>query len=588
MTDASTAYAVAECILSAVSTFHRRFAEITHRARDRFLGRDWQGMRSDALERLELYGDSVDRTVTLLRDRFGEVVDDRDVWVSARSRYAGWITGRPTRELDETFFNSMTRRILVTVGVDAAVEFVDDGRGAEGEEDPGGFRTFPVQGDIRQALQAVAAGTGLSLADESLRPALERVAGKVRRRLGGDSARLLRIETLEGLFYRGQGAYLIGRLVREGAPPLPMVLAFRHPPEGVALDAVLLDEDSVSILFSFTRSAFHVICPHPGATVGFLRTLLPHKLVGELYSAIGHFKHAKTELYRDLLAYTESCGEDRFSEAPGAPGMVMIVFAMPHHDLVIKLIRDRFQRPKTTTRRQVIDQYAYVFKHYRAGRLVEAQEFEFLSIDRCWFAEDLLETLLKEAGRTVRLSGTDVVIRHAYVERRVTPLDLYLQNAAEAEAAAAVADFGEAIRDLAVSNIFPGDLLLKNFGVTRHGRVVFYDYDELCPLTDCRFRSLPQARSDYEEMADEPWFHVQDNDVFPEEFTPFLGLQDRRKEMLLQQHGDLFRPAFWIEAQQSVRSGTMREVPPYRQADRLFPDRPLQDETPRPTERRDS
>ena len=216
-----------------------------------------------------------------------------------------------------------------------------------------------------------------------------------------------------------------------------------------------------------------------------------------------------------------------------------------------------------------MQKYDLVFRHDRAGRLLEAQTFEGLCFDRCWFTDQLIRKLLSEAGRSVYLKNDEVIIKHAYIERRVTPLDLFLKNAKPGTAKEALVDFGRAIKELALSNIFPGDMLIKNFGVTRHGRVVFYDYDELCLLTDCCFRKLPQARSDDEELASEPWYYVDDNDIFPEEFSEFLGIPTRLNTFFRKHHADLFDPAFWINTQRSIQKGLITHILPYDQAKRL-------------------
>src|SRR5205823_4188377 len=212
----------------------------------------------------------------------------------------------------------------------------------------------------------------------------------------------------------------------------------------------------------------------------------------------------------------------------------------------------RFDFPKDTTPNEVMRRYKLVFEHDRAGRLVEAHEFEHLRIPRNRFEPALLGDLLRAAGQTVRLEGDDVVIAHVYVERRIRPLNIFFAEADAAQIAAAAHDYGQAIKDLAVSNIFPGDVLTKNFGVTRRGRVVFYDYDELCFLTDCNFRDLPQARTYEEEISAEPWFSVRVNDIFPEEFSRFLWFPRVAGDELMQQHGDLFRPKFWRDMQATI------------------------------------
>jgi isocitrate dehydrogenase kinase/phosphatase len=249
--------------------------------------------------------------------------------------------------------------------------------------------------------------------------------------------------------------------------------------------------------------------------------------------------------------------------------MVMVVFDMADYDMVVKLIRDRFDTPKKTTQAHVMEQYEFVFRHYRVGRLIEAHAFEHLSFDRCWFSDNLLDYLTGEAGETVHLVNDRVIIDHAYLERRVTPLDIYLKEESDEKTDAAVVDFGLAIKDMAYANIFPGDMLLKNFGVTRHGRVVFYDYDEIVPLTDCNFRKIPQARTDMDEMADEPWYMIEENDVFPNEFSRFLGLSPRHRELFLSHHADLLATAFWITVQDEIRSGNIRHIRPYQPHCRL-------------------
>jgi isocitrate dehydrogenase kinase/phosphatase len=249
--------------------------------------------------------------------------------------------------------------------------------------------------------------------------------------------------------------------------------------------------------------------------------------------------------------------------------MVMIVFTLPSYDVVFKLIRDQFDQPKESDRCEVMRRYKLVFEHDRAGRLIEAHEFEHLRIPRVRFASTLLDELTRDAAATVRLDGENVIIAHAYVERRVRPLNLFFAQSDAEAAIRAACDYGQAIKDLAASNIFPGDLLTKNFGLTRHGRVVFYDYDELCFLTDCNFREMPQAKSYEEEMSAEPWFSVRETDVFPEEFPNFLAFPEPAREVLMKRHGDLFQPAFWRATQEKLRAGDLPELFPYAQERRL-------------------
>jgi isocitrate dehydrogenase kinase/phosphatase len=395
------------------------------------------------------------------------------------------------------------------------------------------------------------------------------VAERIEARLSGHGGLPIvgRAEIVRSVFYRGQSAYVVG-LLYAGSVRLPMVLSLRHEKGGVVVDAVLLTEDEVSILFSFTRSHFHVAVPRPYDLVRFLGRLMPRKRIAELYIAIGQNKHGKTELYRDLLRHVNATDE-RFDHVPGTKGLVMIVFGMPGYDDVFKVIRDRFPPPKRTTRKSIMEKYRLVSSHDRAGRLIDAQNFQHLEFERSRFGPDLLDELVSEAGRTVQIEDDTVVISHLYVERRVIPLDLFAREAVAPAAEAAVLDYGQAIKDLACTNIFPGDLLTKNFGVTRHGRVVFYDYDELSNLTDVVFREIPEPRDDIEALAEDPWFPVGDRDVFPEEHERFLGLSPRLRQALQERHGDLFEVEAWRAIQHRIDSGELIEIFPYGDEARL-------------------
>src|SRR5690606_28821050 len=155
------------------------------------------------------------------------------------------------------------------------------------------------------------------------------------------------------------------------------------------------------------------------------------------------------------------------------------------------------------------------------------QEFQNLAFARERFSEELIEELRTVAPSLLEEHGKALIIRHLYVERRMTPLNLYLQDATDDQLVDVMDEYGNDIKQLAAANIFPVDMLLKNFGVTRHGRVVFYDYDEIVPLTDCNFRAIPPPRTDEEELSGRPWYTVAPNDIFPEEFSLFFSGNQR-------------------------------------------------------------
>jgi isocitrate dehydrogenase kinase/phosphatase len=559
----------AEWLLRAYEEYTRAFGEITRRAPRRFSECDWHGTRADALERLELYRRRLDPAVRDLESLYGERVSDVALWTEMKDVFARLAENRPDLELAETFFNSASRRIFHTVGVDSRAEFVSseppalplDAAGPVLSSFEGGAGSRTV---LEKVLRDVplAAGWDDLARDAALGAA--RLDAVLTQAWGTPS--FDRLEMVRPVFFRSKGAYLVGRMQR-GDRSRPLVVALLNHDGRVTVDAVLADEDEASIVFSFTRSYFHVECPRPAALVAFLKSLMPKKPVGELYTALGFNKHGKTELYRDLLRHLAS-SDDHFVEAPGAAGMVMIVFTLPSYDVVFKVIRDSFAHPKTTERQDVLDKYRLVFHHTRAGRLADVQEFEHLSFPVDRFDPRLLERLLASAAKTVERRGAEVVLHHLFTERRLTPLDVFLRDAATETAQAAAVDFGEAIRDLAKANIFPGDLLPKNFGLTRHGRVVFYDYDEICFLTDVNFRELPSG-VDEESSNAEPSFWVGPSDVFPEELFTFMGLRGAAREAFLERHADLLGVRFWLEAQRRERAGEIVDVFPYPPESRI-------------------
>ena len=535
---------------------------ITGRAADRFLRRDWPGAYADAAERLGLYGRVLDELVAAIQRLMGDRLEEKPLWAASKAVYSSLIMHCNDAEIAESFFNSLTRRVFATVGVNQQVEFVDSDFDAPPAASSGTVQRSYSGAELPGLLTAILTELGFPAERYDGLPAAAAIAAfRLEIELGGPVAR---IEMAESVFFRGSSAYLVGAAFRAGDEHggLPLGFALLHGETGITLDAVLIGEDDIAILFSFTRSYFRVDAARPCELVRFLKTLMPRKRLAELYTAIGYNKHGKTEFYRDFLRHLQ-VSEDQFEKAEGAPGMVMLVFTLPSYDVVFKLIKDRFDYPKDTSRSEVMRKYRLVFEHDRAGRLVEAYEFEHLRIPRDRFRPELLQELQRCAADSVRIEEDYMVIQQLYVERRLRPLNLYLAETDERAARAAVIDYGQAIKDLAATNIFPGDLLPKNFGVTRHGRVVFYDYDELCWVTDCDFRELPAPTSYEEEIAAEPWFSVHENDIFPEEFPRFLGFRPDLLEILFDYHGDLFQAVAWRRVQTAIRAGNILDIFPY-------------------------
>jgi isocitrate dehydrogenase kinase/phosphatase len=560
----------AQAIIKAFNEYQAKFRVITRRAKTRFENQDWHGMKADADERLDLYKKVVDQIVAEIRRLLNNRINDKEIWMSIKTTYPALSSKLDIWELAETFFNSVTRRIFATVGVDPQIEFVDTCTRTQFLRIPAPpYRTYAGTLSTQSLVEIILADYKHQTAYENMQRDAELVSEKIgdHLRSSGYSPLIDRAEMLTFVHYRGKGAYLVGRIFN-GSDFFPLVLALLNTPKGIVVDAVILSENEVSVLFSFTRSYFHVDVERPNELVSFLKSIMPRKRIAELYISIGYNKHGKSELYCDLLHHL-SHSNKKFEFADGERGMVMEVFTMPDYGLVFKVIKDHFTYPKNTTRDAVMAKYDLVFKHDRAGRLVDAQEFEHLKFNRSRFSDELLDSLKRNAAQNVTINDDNVIVKHAYVERRVTPLNIYLREVDEAKALTAVVDYGNAIKDLAASNIFPGDLLLKNFGVTRHGRVVFYDYDELCLLSICNFRVMPQSRSYDEELSAEPWFGVGENDVFPEELRNFMGLQGVLRKIFLEHHEDLFDVHFWHQVQSRISDGKTIDIFPYEQSKRL-------------------
>ena len=556
----------AALIMAQFRVYNDEFGRITRRAAEHFLSGDGAARERDAVARIELYEQHVAQALRALRAAGGSAAADPPrmapgYWEAATAAYDALIERVPDSDFYRTFYNSVTRDLFGTVGVNPGVEFCATHVGRASGSVP--IRVYPAGASLQSAVSDVLADLPFAAALAAPELAVRRVTTELGRyyETRPPSAAPESIELIEPLFYRAGEAFLVGRLVGDSAVT-PLVIAFRNGPGGVQVDSVLLSRNDISSQFGYANSYFHVDLPVVGAAVTLLRSFMPRKPVDELYTVLGRAKQGKTERYFALRRHLDS-SIDAFVHAPGERGLVMIVFTLPSHDLVFKVIRDRFGAPKHATRADVMDRYRFVFRHDRAGRMVDAQEFKRLSLPLARFMPALADELLREASQSCRLEGEELILEHCYIERRLRPLNLYLREAEPAAAEAAIIEYGNALRDLASTNIFPGDLLLKNFGVTRHGRVIFYDYDEVSMLGDCDFRDLPTARSDEEETAAEPWFYVGPRDVFPEQWLPFLAMPPAIREVFLARHAELLTARWWrarqstLAAQSLPATGTM-------------------------------
>ncbi|WP_280548673.1 bifunctional isocitrate dehydrogenase kinase/phosphatase [Halomonas sp. 11-S5] len=571
----SPAYHLAATVLYGFDEYRSRFKQITADASRRFRDAAWREAQQASAERIDLYDEKVQETLARLRRTFDDdLLTHCECWGEARRHYAELIDQRLDYELAETFFNSMFCSLFHHRHIHNDWMFVYSSR--ERAAHHSGLtlcRRHRVRGDW-------VAGLRWALGEARFEAPfvdLERDAA-----LGGEALQRLlpeairedpeaEIELIKSVFYRNKGAYLVGRVLG-GGQQVPLVLPVLYAEgEGLHLDTVLIEPDEVSIIFSFTRAYFQVKVVVPSEFVHYLQELMPDKPQGELYAAIGFFKHGKTEFFR-ALNYQVARREDTFIIAPGVRGMVMAVFVLPSSRTVFKIIKDRFDPTKAMSRENVREKYRLVKRHDRVGRMADTQEFSNFIARQDHFDPECLAHLLEVAPSTVYLRGDKVIIKHCYTERMMTPLNLYLEQCDEVETRAVLKDYGNAIKQMAAANIFPGDMLLKNFGVTRHGRVVFYDYDEVCYLTECNFRHIPEPLYPEQELADEPWYSVGPNDIFPEEFGPFLFANVRLRKLFYQLHPELFDADYWKGLQQAILDGRVIDVYPYRNKQRFAGD----------------
>ena len=557
----------------AFETYRNEFKSVTRRASDNFVRRSYSSQQIDAQIRLLLHRQSVNVCVETIKDLLSGLDETmrREVWVDARHIFAQSIAWRSDSELAETHFNSVTRRVFPMVGFDDDLEFRWFGGVALPIVDPGQGEvlTFRLRSTTSELVRKVLVSYSLGVSWIDLDRDAEEIASAIDQHLSEtwESTMPVEVDMLKPVFYRNRGAYLVGR-IRHLTRVSPFIIPLRSLESGVVADAALLTENATSRIFGFTRSYFHVDAEEPGAVVAFVKSLIPLKPVAELYTAIGHSAHGKTSLFRAIYRHLSNSA-DRFQPARGVRGMVMIVFTLPSFGVVFKVIKDTFPPSKKITRTQVLEKYQMVFTHDRVGRMVDAQLFEDLAFPRDRFGDELLEELANKASRSVTITETDVIFHHIYTERKVYPLDLYIEEMPRDLVTDAVLDYGNAIKELGVANIFPGDLFTKNFGVTRHGSVVFYDYDELTFLDEVNFRSIPQARTYEDELSSEPWFTVGADDVFPEEFKKFFRFPDKISEKFERSHGDLCDPEMWIQLQELNQAPDSGEFFPYSEQARF-------------------
>ena len=559
---------IAECsqiIYDGFIRYNNYFHRITRRARTRFEQRDWKGHQNDIVDRVDLYEKSVRRIVLALRRTLGPQLTDKNLWHDIRSYFANRLNQVPDNDFIKTFFNSTTRRIFGTEGHDPELEFISSGPTDDLQLIMSlNIRRYPYWVSLQRIFETILDDFSFRVPYDDINLNAKKISKKIKtytnERFSKD-VEYLRFEFIDSFFYQAARAYLVGKLIHsEGESPI--IIAFKNENRGISVDAVFLEEKEISLIFGYTRSYYFADPNSVIGTVHFLKSMLPKKPIDELYTVLGRLRQGKTERHRIFTEHLSKT-KDKFVHADGEVGLVMIVFTLPSYNLVFKVIRDTFGAPKTISREDVISKYKLVSKHDRAGRLIDTQEFLNLKFPINRFSKELSKELLKNASISVRKENDNLILKRVYVERRVRPLNLYINEYSFEEAARAIIDYGEAIKDLAKTNIFPGDLLLKNFGVTQHNRIIFYDYDEVSLVTDCNFRDIPESNHIEDEMQADTWYYVGEHDIFPEEFIRFLSMNDKLKAEFMKYHKDLLTSKYWQRIKNQHLKGQALLVIPY-------------------------
>src|SRR5439155_1703994 len=266
-------------------------------------------------------------------------------------------------------------------------------------------------------------------------------------------------------FSRTRAAYVVGRVIN-GYHVWPFVVPIKHDEEGrLYFDALLTDPDDIALLFSANRAYFLVDMEVPSAYVKFLHSMVPVRTEAELYTMVGLQKQGKTLFFRDFLHHLKH-STDQFILAPGIKGLVMAVFTLPSYPYVFKVIRDEIAPSKDTTPERVKEKYFLVKHHDRVGRMADTLEYSDVAFPRARFAPELTAELKALAPSAIEEDGDAIIVRHLYIERRMTPLNLFLEKATPGQRERAMRDYGDALRRRAArSAVVPGADPLRRTGV---------------------------------------------------------------------------------------------------------------------------
>ncbi|WP_077338218.1 bifunctional isocitrate dehydrogenase kinase/phosphatase [Pseudocolwellia agarivorans] len=559
-------YVIAQKILDGFERHIFLYSEITQSAKTRFEQRQWSEVQAAAKQRTDFYEHRVTETLDQLHQEFSINVLDEALWLEIKMAYIALLATHKQPDLAESFYNSVFCNLFSRQYYHNDYIFVESTAcRLDCEQPPVIYTRYqPAEKGVLNTIKDMITYPNFNVLYDDIDRDANMLINTFRQRAKKTMFQIenLQFDVLNFVFYRNKGAYIIGRVISPAGITPFIISILNDPKKGLFIDAVLTDSETMAVVFGFARAYFFVDCQHPYALVSFLRSLIPHKTRADLYSAIGFHKQGKTEFYRDFLNHL-STSNDKLELAPGIKGMVMSVFTLPSYPYVFKIIKDKFAPSKNMTKQDVKAKYRLVKHHDRVGRMADTMEYSKVAFPKSRFSAELLQELYDVAPSIIKEDGDMIVIEHLYIERRMIPLNIYLSNANDDEISDAMYGYGQAIKQLIAADIFPGDMLLKNFGVTRHGRVIFYDYDEITYMNEVNFRAIPEAKTEEQIYASEPWYSVAPADVFPEEIATFALSNKQYREAFIAQHEDLLHAKYWQNVQHNLKNKVFGDVFPY-------------------------
>ncbi len=567
------AFALAKTIINGFERHIQLFIEITQSAQQRFHQCQWAEVQQAAKERTTFYDQRVTETYSTIKKDFKISSLNDELWQEVKCHFIDLLSNHKQPELAETFYNSVFCHLFERKYYHNAYIFVESiAHQLDDMPKPVIYTSYnPADKGLKQTVSDIINHHKTTVEFHNLDADINTLIKEFRLRAHKTRFKLedLQFDILNFTFYRNKGAYLIGRVLSPAGETPFIIAVLNNENGGLYIDALLTESEEMAVVFGFARAYFFVDCAHPYALVNFLKGLMPHKTKADLYSAIGFHKQGKTQFYRDFLNHLDN-SDDQFQLAAGIKGMVMSVFTLPSYPYVFKIIKDKFSPSKNMTKQDVKGKYRLVKLHDRVGRMADTMEYSEVAFPKYRFNEELLAELNKVASSIIRFEGDLLIIKHLYIERRMVPLNLYLMQANDDEINEAMYGYGKAIKQLISANIFPGDMLLKNFGVTRHNRVIFYDYDEITYMNEVNFRIKPVAITEEQIYAAEPWYSVAPGDMFPEELATFALANPKYLKAFKEHHEDLLTAAYWQQSQQNVANGIYEDVYPYSDEFRFY------------------